>query len=86
MFVLVDCTKKDVVKKSDLVGCLIKEDKQAYLGFYDSDFGIICLDIPNSEPLIFDENEVESFGKVIGYGLPEKNFSNRETVKITALK
>jgi tetratricopeptide (TPR) repeat protein len=36
-------------------------------GTYDYEFGIVCLDRGDREPILFDENDVEILGKIIGY-------------------
>jgi len=49
--------------KTDLVSC----------GFYDSDFGIVCLEAGGSEPQLFDKSDVKILGKIVGVSNAEKN-------------
>ncbi len=55
------------VQRGDLIAVTEKSSDEAICGFYDADFGIICLDKPGSEPQLFDENEVEILGKIVGF-------------------
>ncbi len=82
MIVLADTEPKNSIKKGDLVAVLEMKNKNTYLGFYDESFGIICVDRPQVEPLLFNKIEIEKVGKIIGYGSSEKNTTNQEIVKI----
>jgi tetratricopeptide (TPR) repeat protein len=73
------------IKNGDLVAACITENSESVVGVYSADFGIVCIERYNNIPMIFNEIEIEKIGKIIGYGLPEKNFSNRETVKIKTI-
>ncbi len=54
------------VKRGDLVALTELSDDSVICGFYDSDFGIVCLEGVGSEPQLFAENEVKILGKIIG--------------------
>jgi tetratricopeptide (TPR) repeat protein len=54
-------------KRGDLVAVLENASGAINCGTYDYEFGIVCLDRGNGEPLLFDENNVEILGKIIGY-------------------
>ncbi len=57
---------KETIKRGDLIAISEKETNEINCGFYDSDFGIVCLEGMDSEPQLFDENEIEIIGKIIG--------------------
>lgn len=57
---------KETVKRGDLAAISEKETEAIICGFYDCDFGIICLEGIESEPQLFDESEVEILGKIVG--------------------
>lgn len=71
------------IKRGDLVAVVDHEDF-AVCGIYDKDFGIICLEKPDDEPQLFDENEVEILGKIVGYGKPDKK--NPDEIQIKSIK
>lgn len=56
----------DKVKRGDLVAIAEIADDSVSCGFYDADFGIVCLEGINSEPQLFDEKEIRILGKIIG--------------------
>jgi tetratricopeptide (TPR) repeat protein len=60
-------TVKENIQKGDLVAVLEKENNLVACGFYDYGYGIICLDNEIQEPQLFNENEVELLGKVVGF-------------------
>lgn len=69
------------VKRGDLVAIAEKTTDEVRVGFYDSDFGIVCLETHDSEPLLFDENEIEILGKIIGVCHSEKNSAGKLMVE-----
>jgi hypothetical protein len=85
MIVLANSESNNLIKNGDLVAVLQVNEKTTFLGFYDESFGIICVDRPNAEPIIFNKTEIDRLGKVIGYGFPRNNKSNKKTVKIKTL-
>ncbi len=54
------------VNRGDLTAICETETDLVSCGFYDSEFGIICLDGINSEPQLFDEEKVKILGKIVG--------------------
>lgn len=54
------------VKRGDLIALTKLADDSVTCGFYDADFGIVCLELANSELQIFDEKDIEILGKIIG--------------------
>ncbi|MCD9186147.1 MAG: hypothetical protein LUM44_06925 [Pyrinomonadaceae bacterium] len=73
------------VKRGDLVAIAEKSTDEVIVGFYDTDFGIVCLETNDAEPLLFEENEVEILGKIIGVCHSEKNSAGKlmvEPIKI----
>jgi tetratricopeptide (TPR) repeat protein len=54
------------VKRGDLIALSELSDDAVSCGFYDSDFGIVCLEGANSELQLFDEKDVRIIGKIIG--------------------
>lgn len=63
------------VMRGDLVAVSEKATDAVSFGFYDNDFGIICLETVESEPQLFAENEIEVLGKIVGICHCEKNSS-----------
>ncbi len=58
---------KTEVDKGDLVAVVEKETELVIFGYYDFDFGIVCLDNKVTEPQLFDNNEIEILGKIVGH-------------------
>jgi hypothetical protein len=54
------------VRRGDLVALIEIENDAVSCGFYDADFGIICLEAGGSEPQLFDKSDVKILGKIIG--------------------
>jgi tetratricopeptide (TPR) repeat protein len=55
-----------VVKRGDLVAVMETENDSVSCGFYDADFGIVCLEAGNSEPQLFSDSDVTILGKIVG--------------------
>ncbi len=68
------------VERGDLAAISEKASKAVYCGFYDADFGVVCLEGSKSEPQLFDENEVEIMGKIVGVGVRKDDDPNSEIV------
>lgn len=62
----------DDIKRGDLVALTETESGSVSCGFYDSEFGIVCLEGIDSEPQLFDESAVKILGKIVGVGHPAK--------------
>lgn len=70
--VVVQCN----VRRGDLVALIEVETDSVSCGFYDADFGIVCLEAGGSEPLLFDQSAVRILGRIVGVsdakGKPEE--------------
>ena len=71
----------DEVKRGDLVAMNEIASDSIICGFYDTDFGIVCLELANSEIQVFDEKDIEIFGKIIGVCKSEKNADGKMIVE-----
>ena len=58
---------EEKVSRGDLIAICEIENDAVSCGFYDSDFGIVCLDGVNSEPQLFDDKQVKIIGKIVGF-------------------
>lgn len=54
------------VVRGDLIALTEIETGAVSCGFYDSDFGIVCLEGVNAEPQLFDANDIRILGKIVG--------------------
>ncbi len=54
------------VKRGDLIALVEVEGDLVSCGFYDADFGIVCLEAGTSEPQLFSEADVRILGKIVG--------------------
>ena len=54
------------VKRGDLIALEEIEDQNVSCGFYDNEFGIVCLEGGDGEPLLFDETKIRILGKIVG--------------------
>ena len=69
------------VKRGDLIALTELASDSIICGFYDTDFGIVCLELANSEMQMFDEKDIEIFGKIIGVCQSEKNSDGKMIVE-----
>ncbi len=72
---------KDNIKRGDLVAISENADGSVMCGFYDADFGIVCLEGISEEPQLFDENEITILGKIIGVGNSQNETGGKITVE-----
>ncbi len=63
----------DKVRRGDLIALVEISTDLVSCGFYDADFGIICLEAGGSEPQLFDKSDVKILGKIVGVCNSEKN-------------
>ena len=56
----------DDVRCGDLIAVEEVENSCVSCGFYDNEFGIICLEGYDGEPLLFDEEKIRIIGKIVG--------------------
>ena len=61
------------IKRGDLVALVELKTDLVSCGFYDCDFGIVCLEAGGSEPQLFDKADVKILGKIVGVSNAEKN-------------
>ena len=54
------------IGRGDLVAVREIESGEISCGFYDLDFGVLCLETCDSEPRLFDRDEVTIIGKIVG--------------------
>lgn len=64
---------QETIKRGDLIALSEIETEAVRCGFYDCDFGIICLEGVESEPQLFDEDSIEILGKIVGVCEPPTN-------------
>ena len=57
---------QDEIKPGDLVAITELGTGLVSCGFYDEDFGIVCLEGINTEPELFDTGAVKVLGKIVG--------------------
>jgi tetratricopeptide (TPR) repeat protein len=72
---------EDQIERGDLVAIIKTENQDVSCGFYDKDFGIICLEGIDCEPQLFNEEEIEILGKIIGVAETEKADDNKMWVE-----
>ena len=63
----------DKIRRGDLVALIEVSSDLVSCGFYDCDFGIVCLEAGGSEPQLFDKLDVRILGKIVGVCSAEKN-------------
>lgn len=72
---------KAELKRGDLVAINEIATDSVICGFYDSDFGFICLERIGAEPKLYNENEIEILGKIVGVGKSDKNSGGKIVVE-----
>lgn len=72
---------KDEIKTGDLVALADKKTDEISCGFFEKEFGIICLEGSGSEPQLFDENDVVILGRIVGVCNSEKNADGKMIVQ-----
>lgn len=72
---------KTEIRRGDLVAINEIAADSIMCGFYDADFGLVCLEGIDDEPRLFDEKEIEVLGKIVGVGKPHKNSQSKIEVK-----
>ena len=76
---------EETIRRGDLAAVLEKESGAVSCGFYDFGFGIVGLDGFDVEPQLFDENNIEIIGKIIGICKNEKNPDGKLFVELLNL-
>lgn len=77
---------KGVVARGDLVAVCNKETDLVTIGFFENQYGLICLENYSHEPELLDENRVTIMGKIVGYAEPETNANDCYDVKPVMLE
>ena len=54
------------IKRGDMAALRELDSGEIVCGFYDSEFGVVCLEGCDSVPQLFDEGTVDLIGKIIG--------------------
>ncbi len=72
------------VKRGDLAAVSEIESGAVRCGFYDADFGIVCIESVDGEPEVFDESEVRILGKIVGV-CPESTVRKGGKLTVEAL-
>ncbi len=72
---------KAELKRGDLVAINEIATDSVICGFYDSDFGLICLERIGAEPKLYNEDEIEILGKIVGVGKSDKNSGGKIVVE-----
>ncbi len=65
----------DVVRRGDLVALMELSSELVSCGFYDTDFGIVCLEAGGAEPQLFDKSDIKILGKIVGVCKIETNLN-----------
>lgn len=75
------------IKRGDLVAIIEIETDDVVCGFYDADFGVVCLERMSGEPQLYNEDEIQVLGKIIGVADSNKDDDGRMHVEpINAFK
>ena len=61
------------LKRGDLVAINEIASDSVMCGFYDADFGLICIEGIGEEPRFFTDTEIEILGKIVGVGQTDQN-------------
>lgn len=75
------------IKRGDLIAIAETETNAVSCGFYDTEFGIVCLEGCDNEPRLFDESSVKILGKIIGVCNSKKDADGKmivEPINITS--
>lgn len=68
------------VGRGNLIAVLEKDSGEISCGFYDLDFGVLCIETCNAEPMLFDHDAVMIIGKIVGIA-EEPNGNGDRVVK-----
>jgi tetratricopeptide (TPR) repeat protein len=70
------------LKRGDLAAICEIETDEVSCGFYDSEFGIVCLESNSGEPQLFDEEKIKILGKIVGVCSSETAADGKVTVEL----
>ncbi|MEO6655517.1 MAG: tetratricopeptide repeat protein [Pyrinomonadaceae bacterium] len=77
---------KAKIDRGDLIALVELETNEVSCGFYDSEFGIVCVEGTSGEPQIFDETAVRVLGKIVGVCNSSKDKDGKMAVESLDLK
>jgi tetratricopeptide (TPR) repeat protein len=72
---------QEKVERGDLVAIAEIANDSVSCGFYDTDFGIVCLEGFNGEVQLFDDRDVRIIGKIVGVCNSEKDAGGKMIVE-----
>ena len=76
---------KTPIARGDLVALSEIENDAVSCGFYDADFGVVCLEGTSGEPRVFDEKEIRILGKIVGVCEDSQRKDGKMAVKALSL-
>lgn len=72
---------QEKVKRGDLVAIMETANDSVSCGFYDADFGIVCIEGVNAEVQLFDDKDIRVLGKIVGVCKAEKSADGKMIVE-----
>lgn len=72
---------KDDTKNGDLVAIADKKTEEISCGFYEAEFGIVCLEGSGSAPQLFYESDIVILGRIVGVCNSEKEADGKMIVE-----
>jgi tetratricopeptide (TPR) repeat protein len=72
---------KDEVKNGDLVAIADKKTDEISCGFYELEFGIVCLEGSGAETQLFDQKDIVILGPIVGVCNSEKDADGKMIVE-----
>ncbi len=72
---------KEKIRRGDLVAVSEIATDAVICGFYDADFGIVCVENGFGEPTLFDESDIKILGKIVGVCNSKKKSDGKMVVK-----
>ncbi len=73
------------INRGDLAAVTELESDQVICGFYDADFGIVCLETPSGDPQFFDEINIRILGKIVGVCQPGTLKDGKMAVEVLSI-
>ncbi len=71
----------EAVKRGDLVAITEIATDNVICGVYDAEFGIVCLERGDDEPQLFDDDDIQILGKIVGVCNAGKNADGQMIVE-----
>ncbi len=79
-------TVNNDIRRGDLVAVVNNATGAVICGFYDAEFGIVCLDLPAGEPQLFNQDEITVTGKIIGVCRDDRDAGGKMIVEPIRLR